>query len=53
MAGCCGAQRPDVEYKVTFKGGEPSVTVSTIQEARVAAAASSRGGTYEAVPKAR
>jgi hypothetical protein len=53
MAGCCGAARPNVSYEVTFKGGEPSVTVATIQEARIAVSASSKGGTYKAVPKGK
>jgi hypothetical protein len=53
MAGCCGAKQPNVEYVVTFRGGEPSVTVATVQEARMATQASSKGGTYKPVQKSK
>lgn len=51
MAGCCGAQRPDVAYEVTFKHDGSKTVVGTIQEARMAVAGSLQGGTYKAVPK--
>lgn len=46
---CKGSQ--NVDYQVRFKGGEPTQTVSSLREVRTLLAASSRGGTYVAVPK--
>lgn len=51
--GCACKGTQNVDYQIKFKGGEPSVTVSSLREVRTLLAKSSRGGTYSAVPKSK
>jgi hypothetical protein len=54
--GCCGAQRSNTEYEVTFRDGRVE-RYATMVQARVAAAADdspgSKSPTVKAVPKTK
>jgi hypothetical protein len=54
--GCCGAQRSNTEYEVTFRDGSTK-RFDTMVQARIAAGldetAGSKSPTVKAVPKAK
>lgn len=56
MAGCCGAQRSNTEYEVTYRDGRVE-RFATMVQARIAAGADdstgSKAATVKAVPKAK
>lgn len=49
--GCACKGSKNVDYKIIYRGGEPSETVSTLSEVRAKLAKSSQGGNYRTVPR--
>lgn len=53
MASCCGAKQGQVDYEITFKHDGSTLVVASLSDVRIKLAASPKGGTYRAVPRAR